>query len=62
MIETDAPFLLPRNLPVRPDDGRNEPMYLPVVFQAVANILRVSPVTLAQQVKKNTQEFFGLKS
>lgn len=60
MIETDAPFLLPRNLPVRPDDGRNEPMYLPVVFQAVANILRVSPVTLAQQIRKNTEQFFAL--
>ena len=60
MIETDAPFLLPRNLVVRPDDGRNEPMYLATVLEAVAAILRVSPVSLAQQVQLNTQQFFGL--
>ena len=60
MIETDAPFLLPRNLPVRPQDGRNEPMHLPVVLEAIASILRTSPATLAQQVRQNTEQFFGL--
>ncbi|MFZ6777180.1 TatD family hydrolase [Undibacterium sp. Ji83W] len=60
MIETDAPFLLPRNLPVRPQDNRNEPMHLPVVLEAVAAILRISPVTLAQQIRKNTEQFFAL--
>ncbi len=60
MIETDAPFLLPRNLPVRPQDGRNEPKHLPVVLEAVAAILRISPLTLAQQIRKNTVQFFDL--
>ncbi|MFZ6654880.1 TatD family hydrolase [Undibacterium sp. TJN19] len=60
MIETDAPFLLPRNLAMRPDAGRNEPMYLATVLEAVAAILRVSPVSLTQQVQLNTQQFFGL--
>ncbi len=60
MIETDAPFLTPRNLEPRPVDNRNEPMYLPAVLHAVANILRVSPITLAEQTRKNTQEFFKL--
>ena len=61
MLETDAPFLLPRNLPVRPEDGRNVPEYLPVVLLAVAAILRVSPVSLAAQVKANTEEFFAIR-
>lgn len=60
MIETDAPFLTPRNLPAKPADNRNEPMYLPVVLNAVANILRCSPITLAEQVRRNTIEFFAL--
>ena len=60
MIETDAPFLTPRNLAVKPQDNRNEPMYLPTVLDAVAKILRVSPITLAEQTKRTTEEFFGL--
>jgi TatD DNase family protein len=34
MIETDAPFLAPRDL--RPKISRNEPMYLPSVLAAIA--------------------------
>jgi TatD DNase family protein len=34
MIETDAPFLAPRDL--RPKVSRNEPMYLPSVLAAIA--------------------------
>src|SRR6185503_3510930 len=34
MIETDAPFLAPRD--VRPKISRNEPMYLPSVLAAIA--------------------------
>ncbi|MBC3916659.1 TatD family hydrolase [Undibacterium sp. CY18W] len=60
MIETDAPFLLPRNLPVKPQEGRNEPMYLPVVLEAVASILGISATALAQQVRLNTGQFFNL--
>jgi TatD DNase family protein len=34
MIETDAPFLLPRSMPNRPKYGRNEPAFLPHVADA----------------------------
>ena len=36
MLETDAPYLLPRDLNPRPKSRRNEPMYLPHVAAAVA--------------------------
>ncbi len=36
MIETDAPYLLPRNMPSPPRDRRNEPAFLPHVLDAVA--------------------------
>lgn len=60
MIETDAPFLTPRNLPHKPADNRNEPMYLPTVLHAIANLLRVSPATLAEQTRRTSESFFGL--
>jgi TatD DNase family protein len=37
LLETDAPYLLPRNLTPRPASRRNEPMYLPQVAAAVAH-------------------------
>lgn len=36
LIETDAPYLLPRDLQPKPRSRRNEPMYLPHVLDAVA--------------------------
>jgi TatD DNase family protein len=36
LIETDAPYLLPRNLAPRPKSRRNEPMYLPAVLEMLA--------------------------
>jgi len=36
MLETDGPYLLPRDLQPRPASRRNEPMYLPHIAAAVA--------------------------
>jgi TatD DNase family protein len=36
LIETDGPYLLPRDLKPRPASRRNEPMYLPQVARALA--------------------------
>ena len=36
MIETDAPYLLPRDLAPKPKTRRNEPMHLPHILRAVA--------------------------
>ena len=36
MIETDAPYLMPRNLQPMPKDRRNEPMYLAHIAEEVA--------------------------
>ncbi len=37
MIETDAPFLVPRNMPMKPKDGRNEPAFLTHVLTTLAD-------------------------
>lgn len=58
MIETDSPYLLPRDLRPRPRDGRNEPAFLPHVLAAVARARGDDPALLAQQTSANARRFF----
>lgn len=60
MIETDAPYLLPRTIRPRPKHNRNEPMYLPYVCEAVARARGESPQQLAATTTATAQAFFGL--
>jgi TatD DNase family protein len=60
MIETDAPYLLPRTLLPKPRDRRNEPMYLRSVLAALADCRRETPADLAQLTTANALRFFGL--
>lgn len=62
MIETDAPYLAPRHVRPRPAGNRNEPMYLAAVLDTVAALMRIAPVELAAQVRRNTEAFFALPS
>jgi TatD DNase family protein len=60
MIETDAPYLLPRDLRPKPSSRRNEPAFLLHVAQAVAD-LRGEPLgVLAASTTHAAVEFFGL--
>lgn len=63
MIETDAPYLMPRNLPreVRKQAGRrNEPAFLPAVLAAVAEARRQAASRLAGLTRDNARAFFAL--
>jgi TatD DNase family protein len=60
MIETDAPYLLPRNLPSPPRDRRNEPAFLPAVLNAVAAARGEAPATTAAATSATARAFFGL--
>ena len=60
MIETDAPYLLPRNIKPKPKSRRNEPHYLTVVCQAVADAAGLNFDALAEQTTRNAEVFFGL--
>lgn len=60
MIETDAPYLLPRNLEVKPVSRRNEPKFLVHVAQTVANEFGLSLEDLAQHTSVNARKLFGL--
>jgi TatD DNase family protein len=61
MIETDAPFLLPRSMPTKPKAGRNEPAFLPYVLQAVAECVSKAPAEVAQATTAAAREFFRLR-
>ena len=60
LVETDAPYLLPRDLDPRPRSRRNEPMHLPHVVRALAALLGVTPARLAEASTRNAEALFGL--
>jgi len=60
LIETDAPYLLPRNLRPKPKDRRNEPAYLPAVCEAVAAARSEPSAQIATQTSANARRVFGL--
>jgi TatD DNase family protein len=61
MIETDAPYLMPRdlNLNPKPSTRRNEPRWLPHVLAAVAECRGETPEALAKLTTANAEHFFG---
>ncbi len=60
MIETDAPFLVPRTLPSPPSDRRNEPAFLPEVLATIARARREDPAALAVATTQTARALFGL--
>ena len=60
MIETDAPYLLPRSLQPPPKDRRNEPAFLPHIAAELARDRDESPATVAQATTATAQAFFRL--
>jgi len=60
MIETDAPYLLPRDLRPKPSHRRNEPMYLGHVCAAVAAARGEDVAVTARTTTANARRFFAL--
>ena len=60
MVETDAPYLLPRDLKPKPKSRRNTPSNLPHIANKIAHLLKKDRDLLKAEVKKNTQLFFKL--
>lgn len=61
MLETDAPYLLPRDLAPRPQSRRNEPKYLPHVLATVAACRGETPELVATATSRNALRFFGFE-
>lgn len=58
ILETDAPYLLPRNLPVKPKSRRNEPKYLPAIAEFIATLRGVSLEFVKQMTWQNSLQLF----
>jgi TatD DNase family protein len=60
LLETDAPYLLPRDLTPRPKSRRNEPANLKHILERVAAGLGVAVEALADAAARNAETLFGL--
>ena len=60
MLETDAPYLIPRDLKPRPASNRNEPMHLRHIAQVVAECLGKPLEQLIRETTRVAEDFFAL--
>jgi TatD DNase family protein len=60
MIETDSPFLIPRDLSPKPTETRNEPAFLPHIAKTLAHHMNLSPEDIATATTQNARQFFNL--
>jgi TatD DNase family protein len=59
MIETDSPYLLPRDLKPKPKSRRNEPKFLPHICKVIAHYRGEATDQLAQNSSHNAKVFFN---
>jgi TatD DNase family protein len=62
MIETDAPYLIPRTIRPKPKSSRNEPSYLGYVAATLASLLDCSEQELIHQTSVNAKRVFDLSN
>lgn len=60
LLETDAPYLTPRDLRPQPRARRNEPAFLPHIARAVARALGRPVEDVAAETTRNARTFFSL--
>ncbi|GHC29648.1 TatD family hydrolase [Aidingimonas halophila] len=61
MVETDCPYLLPRNLPAKLKGRRHEPALLPWIVREIAHWRGMTEDALAYATTTTAMAFFGLK-
>ena len=59
MLETDAPYLTPRNMPAKPKNGRNEPAFLAHVLSGIAAVRAEHIDEIATTTTATAIKFFG---
>jgi TatD DNase family protein len=62
MIETDAPYLTPRNIRPKPKSSRNEPRYLPYIVTVLAELMGYSEQEIIKQTTLNSEIVFDLSA
>jgi TatD DNase family protein len=58
ILETDAPYLLPRNITPKPKSRRNEPAYLSAIAQQIATLRGWTVADIARHSQQNAQHLF----
>ena len=61
LLETDSPYLTPRDLKPQPKARRNEPAFLPHILKTVARALGRDARDVAAETTRNAGALFGLK-
>lgn len=61
LIETDAPYLLPKDLLDKPRGRRNEPCYLPHILARIADLRDEAMDEIARATRANTERLFSLR-
>ncbi|MCB9523228.1 MAG: TatD family hydrolase [Myxococcales bacterium] len=60
LVETDAPYLVPRSLRPKPRGGRNEPAFLPHIVEVIAQALGQPVAAVAAASTANAERLFGI--
>ncbi len=60
LLETDSPYLTPRDLHPQPKARRNEPAHLPHILRAVALARGEAPEALAEATTRYARAVFGI--
>ncbi len=60
MVETDAPFLLPRNIQPKPESRTNYPAYLPWVVKKLAECYGLEESKIRHTTSANARQFFAI--
>jgi TatD DNase family protein len=61
MVETDSPYILPRDMPNRPETGRNEPAFVTHVARTVAACRGETLEEIARHTTDAATRLFGLE-
>ena len=59
MIETDSPYLIPKNLLKKPEKNINEPKYLPHIANEIAGLMGIEMEELKLATHNNAIKFFS---
>ena len=59
MLETDCPYLIPKNLPDKPAKNINEPKYLPHIANEISKLTGVDVEELCSATHDNAVKFFN---
>ena len=60
LLETDSPYLTPRDMQPQPKARRNEPAFLPHILRTVARALGRPAEEIAAETTRNAKQLFGI--